>query len=220
MISRAQSLWLAALILGDAIAGAVCYRLLPERSPIHWNIHGQVDRYGSPGEQAFFMPIVAVLTAALLLGLAQIPQVRTALQRSGMIYGRMVVAGVGMIILLHALMLLAALGKPIDVSRGIFVAVGLLFAVLGNWMGKLRRNLIAGIRTPWTLKSDVVWERTHRVGGRLMVAMGLAIVLAALLLPFSIAMAVFVGSLLAFALWSFVYSWRIYQTVQTGEHAA
>jgi uncharacterized membrane protein len=213
MISRAQMIWLAALIFGDALTGAVCYQFLPQRSPIHWNIHGQVDGYGSPWQLAFVMPIVAVGIAGLLIGLARTPPIRDGLQRSGTIYGLMVIAGVGMIVLIHALMLLGALGKPIDVSRGIMVAVGLLFAILGNWMGKLRRNWIAGIRTPWTLKNDVVWERTHRIGGRLMVALGLTVLLAALVFPFWAATAVFVGSLLGFALWSFVYSWRIYQEV-------
>src|SRR5258708_28004997 len=48
-----------------------------------------------------------------------------------------------------------------------------LFIFIGNYLGKLRRNFWAGIRTPWTLASDVVWERTHRFGGWLFVIGGL-----------------------------------------------
>jgi uncharacterized membrane protein len=63
------------------------------------------------------------------------------------------------------------------------LAVGVLFMLLGNYMGKLRRNFFVGIRTPWTLASDAVWERTHRFGGRLFVLGGLAMVIVALVDP-------------------------------------
>ncbi len=53
------------------------------------------------------------------------------------------------------------------------LSMAVLFIFLGNYMGKLRRNFWMGIRTPWTIASDVVWERTHRLGGWLMVAVGL-----------------------------------------------
>ncbi|MEL7298668.1 MAG: SdpI family protein, partial [Pseudomonadota bacterium] len=57
--------------------------------------------------------------------------------------------------------------------------VGLLFVVLGNYMGKLRKNFFIGIRTPWTLASDEVWARTHRLGGYLFVAAGIGLMLSA-----------------------------------------
>jgi uncharacterized membrane protein len=66
-----------------------------------------------------------------------------------------------------------ALGVPIDLPFVLCLSISVLFIFLGNYMGKLRRNFWAGIRTPWTLASDVVWERTHRLGGWLFVATGL-----------------------------------------------
>ena len=65
----------------------------------------------------------------------------------------------------------------------VMLAAGVLYLLLGNYMGKLRRNFFIGIRTPWTLASDAVWERTHRVGGRLFMLGGLATVLIALVDP-------------------------------------
>ncbi len=59
-----------------------------------------------------------------------------------------------------------------SVERIVPIAVGLLFIVLGNYMGKIRKNFFIGIRTPWTLASDEVWARTHRLGGYLFVAAG------------------------------------------------
>jgi len=49
-----------------------------------------------------------------------------------------------------------------------------LLMFVGNYMGKIRKNFFIGIRTPWTLASDEVWAKTHRLGGWCMVAAGLA----------------------------------------------
>jgi uncharacterized membrane protein len=51
-------------------------------------------------------------------------------------------------------------------------------AGIGNVLGKLRSNFFVGIRTPWTLSSEHVWDQTHRWAGRLFV--GAAAVLAVL----------------------------------------
>ena len=67
----------------------------------------------------------------------------------------------------------AAIGADINISKVVFVCVGLLFIFIGNFMGKFRKNFFIGIRTPWTLSSDEVWGKTHRVGGWCMVAAGL-----------------------------------------------
>jgi len=68
-------------------------------------------------------------------------------------------------------------------NRFVFGAMGLLFILLGNFMGKLRPNYFAGIRTPWTLESKTVWLKTHRLGGRVMVAGGICMLFASFLLP-------------------------------------
>ena len=179
MISR-QLIARAALIAGDVLIGAICFGFLPSRSPIHWNIQGQVDGYGAPWEVAFVFPIINAATVGLLLGISRIPRVHVAVARSGTIFGRMVVACVGMLLLIHAMLLGRAFGRPIDVSMGGLIVVGLAEIVLGNWSAKLRRNQIAGFRTRWTLKSDVVWERTNRLGAGFQVAHGLVVLLAAM----------------------------------------
>jgi uncharacterized membrane protein len=58
---------------------------------------------------------------------------------------------------------------PINVSFIMALTLSAMITYMGNYMGKLRRNFWAGIRTPWTLVNDTVWERTHRFGGWLFV---------------------------------------------------
>ena len=161
MISRFQGLGLALLILADTTFAAVQASKMPSEVPIHWNIHGEVDRMGSPWELAFVLPATLLFTVGLLLAILLIGSVREALKRSGKMYGRMTLAAIATMVVVHVILLLYW-DHPQAVLRGLPLPLGALLAVMGNWMGKIRRNPIMGIRTLWTLKSDYVWERTHR----------------------------------------------------------
>ena len=71
----------------------------------------------------------------------------------------------------------AALGSDIDMSLVALVGTGVVFVVIGNYLPKVRPNYMMGIRTPWTLTSDLSWDRTHRLGGRLFVLEGIVFIL-------------------------------------------
>jgi uncharacterized membrane protein len=82
------------------------------------------------------------------------------------------VAIVGFTSGIAVLVLLEASGTNVRINQMTFAGVGLLFIVLGNYMGKVRKNFFIGIRTPWTLASDEVWNRTHRLGGKFLILIG------------------------------------------------
>jgi len=82
---------------------------------------------------------------------------------------------------IEVLALLVARGSQISMGRAVFTIVGALFVALGNFMGKLTKNFFVGVRTPWTLASDEVWLRTHRLAGKLFVLAGIAVAILALL---------------------------------------
>jgi len=73
-----------------------------------------------------------------------------------------------------AVIVWAGVGHRLDVGRAIIGGVCLLLALLGNLMGKVRRNFYIGVRTPWTLANERVWNATHRFAGKTLVAGGLA----------------------------------------------
>jgi len=85
-----------------------------------------------------------------------------------------------------------ALGSDISIDRLVPIGVGMLLIVIGNIMPRTRPNWFVGIRTPWTLSSDRVWERTHRFGGQLLVAAGALTVLVGIFAP-ELAMPVLIG---------------------------
>jgi uncharacterized membrane protein len=85
--------------------------------------------------------------------------------------------------------------------------VGALFVVIGNVLPLARSNFMFGIRTPWTLSSDRVWVRTHRLGGYMMTAAGFVMIAAGLLLPAELSIMVVVAAVASAAIAPAVYSY-------------
>lgn len=147
----------------------------------HWNLEGEADGFSGKWE-ALLMP--AGMTGAVSLLLYFLPALeprREGLKRSQGLY---LWAWAGLLLIGAAIELVtisAALGWGIPADRVIMGAVGLMLAMIGNQFGKSRSMYMVGIRTPWTLASEEVWIKTHRLGGKLMVAAGLVMVAAALL---------------------------------------
>jgi uncharacterized membrane protein len=89
-----------------------------------------------------------------------------------------------------------------------------MIAMLGNWMGKIRRNFWVGIRTPWTLADDRVWEITHRQGGKIMMLYGLTVAFAGIIAPPVVAVAVLIIGALVLVAWSIAYSYIVHRRVE------
>lgn len=211
MIPRTHLLIMLSLVAAEFIISAVYYPRLPDPAPIHWNIHGVADDFGPSWVAAFLGPgislgIVLVMTFLPLAGpfRANFEQFRT-------IYGRIGVVLTAVFAGLQVVILMKSLQSDIHMGGAICFILGLMFIALGNWMGKLRRNFYIGIRTPWTIANDVVWERTHRLGGRLMVAGGVISAVTGLIAPDSVCFYVLTGSVALAAGGSALYSFWCYR---------
>lgn len=169
--------WL--LLAASAAIAAYGWATLPDTVPVHWNAAGQVDRVGGKVE-LLALPAAAIGSYFLLRYLPRLdPGRANYAQFSGAYAAIRLIILAGLTAL--AVTVLAAGGAPIDVTRLVGTITGLLVASTGNLMGKVRPNYFVGIRTPWTLTSKRAWVKTHRVGGWVMTAFGLAIALAGLL---------------------------------------
>jgi uncharacterized membrane protein len=97
-------------------------------------------------------------------------------------YGFIIIVILATMAYIHGLTLWAALAGQVDITRALLAGLLIMFGLMGNVMGKVRRNFWVGVRTPWTLASDRVWNDTHRLAGRMFV--GAAVLgLVCLLLP-------------------------------------
>lgn len=149
------------------------------RIPIHWNGNGQVNGYGGRG-MLFLMPGMVLGLTLLFMVLPRIEPRRVHLQQSFKAYRAVWLAVLGLLSGTHVLMVQAALGKAVSMDKFMFIGVGLLLAIMGNFLGKVRSNFVFGVRTPWTLGSELSWNKTHRLAGRLFVAFGLLMLTAAI----------------------------------------
>ncbi|MTV39563.1 SdpI family protein [Duganella radicis] len=171
MKPRALLLCILMIVAMTAVTAYV-YPSLPAWMPMHWNAAGQVDGYG-PRWQLWLLGPVS-MSGFLLLGMALpwLSPKQFEVQASGATYGYLMAIPVALMACVEVMVLCAALGVHVPVER---VAPALVFIVLiliGNPMGKVRRNFFLGIRTPWTLASERVWHATHRLAGKLMVGSG------------------------------------------------
>jgi uncharacterized membrane protein len=167
------------LLLGGMFAlTAVVWPLVPERIPVHWNLAGQVDRYGGKFEGLALTPLLALAVYLLLLFLPRLDPLRANYDRFAGTYALLRLGVTAVLAGIHVVLVLTALGRPVDAGQAISLLVGGLFLLLGSLLPRLQPNWFAGIRTPWTLSSRLSWRKTHQVGAYYFVALGLAIIVA------------------------------------------
>ncbi|MDT7837530.1 SdpI family protein [Aquabacterium sp. OR-4] len=167
------------LIVAMAAAAAYALVQLPPgaRVATHFNAQMQADGWSDAATALWLLPGLALALRGLQALLPRIDPRADNLRRSARAVGTVFAAGAQVLAAFQALIVGVALGWWLPRPGFGLVVLGLMLAFVGNVMGKLRPNATVGIRTPWTLADDRVWERTHRVGGRWMVAAGLLLAL-------------------------------------------
>jgi uncharacterized membrane protein len=156
------------------------YPHLPARVPIHWDGQGHANGYASRFWGVAIWPLIIIALAVLTVVLPRISPRRFAIVPFAGVYGGLMLAIQGAMLVIGVTAQLGSAGYPVPISTVVPLVAGVLLVVVGNYMGKLRRNFFVGIKTPWTLASEAVWERTHRLGGWLFVLAGVAMVVDAL----------------------------------------
>jgi len=180
--------------------------------PVHWGADGQPNGYGPAWLSLLVVPVVQVGLVVLLAVIPRFEPRRANLARSRRSYEIVVVGVAALLTLVQAAIAIATLGGEFDFSRIIVGGCGVFFIAIGLAMPGFRPNYMAGIRTPWTLTSDLSWRKTHELGGRLFVVVGGLIVVVSPFLPvIALTVVLLVGLLGAVAI-MFVYSYRVWKT--------
>ena len=163
----------AAVILATLIGTMVAYPSLPGTVPIHWDAQGHVNGWGPKWSLFLYGPGMMLLMVLMFSALPWLSPKKFEVDSFRATYLYIMIVIVGMVAYCQILMLVSALGTVIDVSRAVEGGICLLIALLGNVMGKVRRNFFVGIRTPWTIASEQVWNATHRFAAKTFFAGGL-----------------------------------------------
>lgn len=204
--------WYPVLLIALAFAiSVILYKRLPDPMPTHWNVQGQVDGYSPRPVGAFLMPLIMIAIAVLIPVLPKIDPRGRNYEKFDTTYFTIMNATVTLMLVIHVFALAAALGMSVSIGRLIPATIGLLFIVMGNVFPRVRPNWMVGIRNPWTLSSDRVWERTHRVGGYLMLGLGVLLLLAGPFAPATVAFVLVVGGTIAVVLGITIYSYVLWR---------
>lgn len=186
--------------------------LLPEQIAVHWNLRGEPDRWVSrwPGVLLYllipgFMALLGLVARVAGRGAGAEVEDPDAVRRA---IGRVLTGVLALMLLLEAVFLGRSVGWPVPVGPSAVALMGIGLAAMGPLMSDLPRNRWVGVRTPWTLGDDRVWDRTHRVAARVFPPGGL-VVAAAALLPPPYTMAAGLGGLLVVGLLPVAYSFAI-----------
>lgn len=180
--------------------------------PTHWGLDGEPDSF-SDKWTALLMPAAMVAgLSALFYFLPALEPRRQGLERSQGLYLWSWAAVLILSAVIQLAMVSVALRWSVHATSFILGGVGLVFAVIGNQLGKSRSMYLIGIRTPWTLASEEVWIKTHRLAGKLMVGGGLLMIVSAFLpLPSGLIATLIIGVLSAVVLIPVAYSYLLWR---------
>ncbi|HLG39215.1 MAG TPA: SdpI family protein [Chitinophagaceae bacterium] len=205
-------IWL--IIASPAVYLALVWNRLPEKVAIHYDLHGKPDQYGSKNELVIMSVVLIVmnaLTYLLLTNIYRIDPKKYAVENKDRLQSIAFAVSTFLAAVLF-LIIYSGLEGSIEIRMGmIFAGVGLLFAVIGNYMPNMKPNYFAGLRLPWTLENEDNWRKTHRLAGKLFFAGGLIMAVICLFTPPIASIVIFFTGTMIITIIPCVYSYKMYK---------
>ena len=163
------------VILTPIIIGLILWNQLPDEIPFHWNIKGEVDDWASKPVAIFALPafLLAMQWLCVIATSADPKKHNHTAKQLTLVFWIVPVLSV----VLSAVMYASALGTVVQVDAIMYILLGLMFIVIGNYMPKCKQSYTIGIRIPWTLNSEENWNKTHRFAGLVLVVCGFLVML-------------------------------------------
>lgn len=178
MSTRTTTIIVLFLIAAATLAGLLLWDQFPDQMASHWNENDQVDGYMSKFWGVFLMPLTTLGLFLLFLVIPAIDPLKANIAQFRGVFNLFITFFIGFMVYIHALTLVWNLGYTgFALSKAMLPAMGLLFILIGSMLRQAKRNFFIGIRTPWTLSSDTVWDKTHQLGALLFMASGVLAVI-------------------------------------------
>jgi uncharacterized membrane protein len=173
MSTRTTIIVVSVLIVLATLVGVALWPRLPDPMASHWDVNDQVNGYMSKFWGVFLMPLMTAGLVLFFLAIPKIDPLRANIAAFRDAFNLFIVFFTGFMVYIYILTLLWNLGYTgFNMSEAILPALGILYLFIGYILRKAKRNFFIGIRTPWTLSSDTVWDETHRVGSVLFMIAG------------------------------------------------
>ena len=206
-----------AIIAVFYLFGLVLSPILPDEIPSHWNIDGDVDGYMSKSSALHFLPLLTLIIIGLMIFLPRFDPEKERYSSFQTAYDGLILIIVLFMMVLYGVTLLWALNVQISMNSLMACMFGLLFIGIGYFFRSVKRTWFVGIRTPWTLLSEEVWNKTHQAGSWLFIGTGI-VCFGGVLIPKLAYVFIFTPIILTVMV-LFVYSYLLYtKEIQSGQN--
>jgi len=173
MNTRTTTFVVLLLVVAATIVGVVLWNRLPDPMASHWGPNDEVNGYMSKFWGVFLMPLITLGMMVLFLIIPSIDPLKANITKFRDVFNLFITVIVAFMLYIYILSLRWNLGyTDFGMSKAMLPAMGILFFFIGYLLRKAKRNFFIGIRTPWTLSSDKVWDETHRIGSVLFMISG------------------------------------------------
>ncbi len=200
------------LVILSFIIGIYLYPQMPASMASHWNAQGIVDGYMSKFWGLFLMPIVSFGLFLLFIAIPRIDPLKQNIQKFRKYFDIFIVIITAFLLYMYLLTILWSLGFAFIMIMMMVPAFAILFYYAGILIENAKRNWFIGIRTPWTLSNEKVWNKTHKLGGVLFKISGI-ITLFGMLFPYYAILFVIMPTITV-AIYTFVYSYFEYKKIK------
>lgn len=211
MSSRRSSTVGLVLVALAAVASILAYPEMPAQMATHWNGAGEPDGYMAKNVALALFPSLALGMLGLLTFVPKLDPLGENVAQFREQYDQFVVLLVAFLAYVHLLVLAWNLGYRFEMIQGLAPALGALFYFVGTLLAHAEQNWFVGIRTPWTLSNEEVWNHTHERAAPLFKLAGIVAVLGALVPEYALLLVV--APAVAIALYTTVYSYVEYRRV-------
>jgi uncharacterized membrane protein len=216
MTIRRTIIIIALLTLAALALSLWAYPQLPELVPSHWNAAGEVDGWMPRLPNVLLIPGLMIGMGLLLLFIPHIDPLRANVERFRGVYNGFILVFTLYLLFLHIIITLAGLGIEFNMNYAIIPAIAVLFFCIGLLLDRAKQNWFIGVRTPWTLSSPTVWDKTHKLGAVLF-KISAGIMILGMLLPPDWGVILIMVAAMGVALVTVVYSYFTYRKEQQAQ---
>lgn len=209
MKTKSVHILIVSLILASFLLGAYLYPIMPERMASHWDASSSVNGYMPKLLGLFFIPVISAILFLAFLVIPRIDPLKGNIAKFRAYYDLFILLLFGFLFYIYLLTTLWNLGYRFNIIQLMAPAIGLLIFYAGVLTENAKQNWFIGIRTPWTLSSETVWNKTNRLAGKLFKAAGILAMLGAVF-PEHAIWFILVPVILA-GVYPLIYSYQEYQ---------
>jgi len=205
-----KELPILAIVLLPFIYLAFIWNELPNKVPMHWNIKGEIDRYGDKIELIIIPFLLPLLVYLIFLVVPKIDP-KNKLNKMGGKLNTIKFLLTTFMSILALFIIYTAKNQSFTNPNYIVLLIGVLFIILGNYFKTIKPNYFIGIRTPWTLENENIWKETHKLGGKIWFIGGILVVIFSLILDKSLNFTIFLIITGLITIIPIVYSYLMYK---------